>query len=236
MLSWSDAEDLGGPLGAILAEIDRPGKRRFVLFRMWSGRAWQPLCVVSCAPVRGMARLESFLDEMGFPHVFHDEVGTSYWTDLQASLDRVLERRAWLVNLFADALDSRDPKVVRALATLVLADNPIVTVRRWASHQGMGYRELEDLTSDRGLPSPKHLLDRVRMGLAVVYACVDHNPSREELARRLRYSSGDYLGRQAKRLTGLPFGVLVHRGVPATMRALFPPSGDEASPSGSQTR
>jgi len=230
ILGWDDAEALRGPVGAILLQMGRPGEeRQLELLRSWSVRCWQPLCVVSCAPVRGMARVEAFLDGLGYVNLFHDRRGHDYWDDLRRSVDRVLDRHAWVVARVADSLDAREPIVVRALASLVLADDPIVTVRRWAGRQGMDYREFEALTVDHGLPNPKRLLDSVRMALAVVYACLDDHASREQLARRLHYSSGDYLGRQAKRLSGLPFGTLVERGVGGTIDTLLPSSASDPS-------
>jgi len=222
VLSWSDAERLDGPLGALLLQRSTVrGDPRLELFEAWGRRAWQPFCVTSYAPVRGAARLEAFLDGLGFTHVLRCDLSSGYWAALRTALNRVLDRRAWLVTWLAEMLESRDPAVVRALAALVLADDPIITVRRWARSQGMGYREFETLAADHGLPSPKRLLDRTRLAIAVTHASIDGNTSRDEVARRLRYSSGDYLGRQAKRLTGRPFGALVRRGVTATIGDLL---------------
>lgn len=64
-----------------------------------------------------------------------------------------------------------------------------------------------------GLPPPKETLARIRLALAADLANTDPGLTRAEVAKRLNYSSGTYLAKHAKALTGLSWSALVEGGL-----------------------
>jgi len=96
------------------------------------------------------------------------------------------------------------------------------TVTRWARSAGFRRRqELAALCAELGLPQPKAILDAIRITRAAHAACSRPVSTRDQLAQRFGFSSGDYLGKRARALTGLSFGRLVHAGAAAVLaRAL----------------
>ena len=107
---------------------------------------------------------------------------------------------------------SGEPFLVRALSLPVLEpDVRRGNVKRWRRALGVhDYGEFEALFREHGAPPPKRVFDVLRVAAAAVWARGRvRRPTRTQVATHLGYSSGRYLGRQVKRLTGLTVGELL---------------------------
>lgn len=124
-----------------------------------------------------------------------------------------------LVVRAADALGCHDAPVVRALEAAVRMIPEHHTVSSWAREMELEHRQsLHELFTDRGLPPPKEVLDHMRLArLAVFAAGANEAPTRDELACRFGYSSGDYLGKTAKRCLRMTLGTLLEQGPRAAL-------------------
>lgn len=70
----------------------------------------------------------------------------------------------------------------------------------------------------------RRVLDRLRLAGAAVWAAGQHRvPNRERVAEWLGYSSGRYMGRRVKQLSGLTGGELVRLPVDDVVAALTGP-------------
>lgn len=116
---------------------------------------------------------------------------------------------------------TRDPPLIEILSVPVL-ERDVSTVRAWGRVVRLGYGELADLCREHGACCPKQLLDVVR--LAAELARVQANGrrvTRDRLASRLGYSSGNYLGRRVKRLCRCTVGDLMTRPLMGALEVLF---------------
>ncbi len=221
---WSAARGLANPGDALLIDLVNPFPARQPLFGEWASRAWQPISVVSLAPQPGAAGMAAWLGSLGYSRLLQPTARVPYWHELQSNLKTVLQSRARIVPLAAEALSCYDPPVIRALSEALLLIPERRTVNAWAIGLGLERRQqLEALFAARHLPRPKEVLEALRLARAVESALrSSHPPSREELARRFRYPSGDYLGKRAKQLTGLSLGQLFTVGVSGVLSCLRP--------------
>lgn len=221
-VGWPEAGRLTKPPAALVVRAGR-GVREVEPdpFETWAGRAWQPLTIVSLAPVPGAAELSRRLEALRFRSTLWHGTAEA-WERVEPRLAELIARPVWIVPALADALEVRDPRVVEALSVAVLRQPEKLSIPRWAGAAGLvGYRDLEGLFSRRGLPPPKRVLEWVRL-----ISVVEHGRTaagtwtRERLARRFGYSSADYLGRRAKALSGRSLGRLLTAGPRETLRLL----------------
>lgn len=209
----------GRPYRVLLADAGEfPDCGRAVLSEL-AGHAWQASTVVSLTRAPGAADLLSNLRRLGFQRIVMERDRSAYWKALCRSLEAVLRGDAWLLPVFCRVLRCTDARLVRALATLL---DPLPcgrTVTHWARSAGFRRRqELAALCTELGLPHPKVMLDAIRIARAAHAALRRPDSTRDQLARRFGFSSGDYMGKRARALTGCSFGQLIHVG-PATVVA-----------------
>ncbi len=210
--SWHARPPTPPPYRVFLLDIARRSPAVSRVVSRLAEFAWQPLCIVSVAPVPGAVSLVSRLDDMAFDHVLSIRDRPSYWDAVRDDVDAVLRGDGWLLPLAAQALSCHEPAVLRALMRLLEPMPGARTVTRWANTLQLRRQDLGTLFAVHGLPSPKAVLDLVRLA-RVTYASSERPQlSRDELARRFGYSSGDYLGKRAKQLTGCAFGQVVAAG------------------------
>lgn len=210
-VAWSSAILIDDPGRAIVAFIDGPDGTALRALRDWSHRAWQPLTILSIAAGTANA-WRDLLDSWSFQTIVG--VGGPDWTGLRGRLESVLATDTWLVPLAADALGCHDPAVVHSLDVCLRTLPHRHTVTSWSRALGLRHRQmLHGLFAERNLPSPKCILDHLRL------ACVAHHgrddqprPDRTGLALRFGYSSADYLGKAVKRCLGCSLGELVAAG------------------------
>jgi hypothetical protein len=214
-VGWTEAVRLAGPIGAMVCHIDRPRLLADVILRAyehWSTLAWQPCTLTWVAPRPGAARIRAALLHHGFQAISTPEFSLS--RDDNASTWDVLKTRLdsapWIVAHFAQRLGwNRNPRLIEILSAPVLRRD-VSTVQAWARSVGLGYDELADVCHAHGACRPKQLLDVVR--LSAELARVNANgcrATRDLLAKRLAYSSGNYLGRRVKKLSGRTLGDLM---------------------------
>lgn len=220
---WSEAGALKDPADALVLDLTAPFAEKFPLFEKWCVKAWQPVCLVSLAAEPGAGEFGGRLRDFGWRHVVVTGTRRSYWREHCSILTRIVESGANLVPQIAQFLGwGCDPPVVEALAVALELIPEKRTVQAWASELGLRNRQqLDELLSRRDLPSPKAILDRLRLARAIEFATrLERPPTRDELAAQFGYSNGDYLGKRARELTGLPLGQLVERGVTAVFSGL----------------
>lgn len=213
--TWIEAARVTGPVGALVCHIDRPRALSETITRAcehWSSLAWQPCTLTWIASRPGAARIRAVLDRHGFRVVCTSEFtlsrndDTEPWDEVRTRLDAA----PWIVPLLAQRLSwSHDPRLVEILSAPVLGHD-ISTVRAWGRGVRLSYGELAGLCRRHGACPPKQLLDVVRLaaGLARVQAN-GRRVTRDRLASRLGYSSGNYLGRRVKTLCGCTVGDLI---------------------------
>ena len=200
---------------ALVADIEAVSDEVLAAFDLWAGQAWQPLCVVSLEAAPDAARFVSHLRDRAFDRIVPVQGG--FVGPLRSALRDVLASDAWIAVHAAQALECNDPVVVRALAMGLDLLPQHHTVTRWARVLGCARRQdLEAMFASRGLSPPKAVLDRLRLARLIHWAGTTRpTPTRDELAARFGYSSGDYLGKRAKVLTGAALGRLVREGAVA---------------------
>ncbi len=154
-------------------------------------------------------------------------------TGLGDAVREILERQYWVACAIAAHLGEAGPIVASILAHALDGPAPARSVAEWASRcsaagRATSAKDLQRLFRVHTETRPKPVLDRLRLAAALAYAA-SHGPlTRERLARRYGYRSGDDLGRQAGRLTGLPLGRIKAASLGAALRLL----GQHASSQG----
>lgn len=215
ILTWSAAATLEGPLGALLVNADVASADEDTLLR-WAAAARQPTALFWVPPSRRAARIGHTLDRLRYPQVFQRASTARLGKDLKRHLSRTLSRGGWIVPWFAEALGwSAEPFLVHVLSLPVLAERPPSDVDEWRRAVGkVSHAEFVALFKRHGAPNPKRMHDRLRFSEATVWAAQRRfPPTRDELARHLRYSSGWYAMKRARQLAGLTYEDLVERPV-----------------------
>lgn len=204
LVDWARARSIREPLGAILADASAPPERTGDAFRAWARHAWQACTVVWLPPIHGAAELHGWLDALGYEITRPSEATTPVDEAWKGSLEDRLERDAWLVSRFARGLDAvDDPRLLRILAIPIVQRNPPATVTAWRRKAGVyDKREFARLLSGGGRPSPKRILDRLRLAAGLLRIRYSRAGVRRAWAARAGYGSGDSLGRRVKELTG----------------------------------
>lgn len=209
-VEWSSAARLDDPGRAIVAFVDHSAAAVEPL-EAWAHRAWQPLTVVSLA-----ARDDGAWRDILEAWCFRTMVGTESpdWIGLRRALEDVLVTDAWLVPLAADALGCHDAEIVHSLDVCLRLLPHRHTVTSWSRALGLEHRQtLHGLFAERNLPSPKCILDHLRLACIAYHGREDRpRPDRTELARQFGYSSADYLGKAVKRCLDCTVGELVAAG------------------------
>ncbi|NIW36285.1 MAG: hypothetical protein GWN32_07030 [Gemmatimonadetes bacterium] len=206
---WSEAAGLSRPADALLVQVDARHCRRDVLSG-WAERAWQPFCVVSLEPSRGATGCEAFLQGLGYERFLQPTGRDTYWTEIRENLISIIESGARLVPLVTKALATNDVSIVRMLSVAARMIPRQKTVATWADKLGLpGPQRLDDRFVDLRLPSPKRVLDTLRLLQVLEFAHRSSSRhSRDDLGRLFNYSSGDYLGKRARELAGCALGEL----------------------------
>jgi len=183
-------------------------------FDVWASKAWQPLCVVSLKAAPDAGGFAHQLRDQAFLGMVQAHTGSGYIRALQAMLDRVVNSDAWIASCAARWLACREPAIIRTLSVGVEMISSHRTVTRWARSVGLKRRQdLESVFVTHALPHPKLVLERMRLARVVHMAETTRpRPSRAELATQFGYSSGDYLGKRARAITGQSLGQLVRLG------------------------
>lgn len=174
----------------------------------------QPVTIVGLPPVSGATRVLREARRSGFRHFYTVGRQQGLWRDIQGQIQVILDSRLWVIARLAVVLDPSQ-SILWPLAVLQRKLPTVRTVAEWSRMlEFSDYRQVGRLFAMEGVsPRPKRMLDWVRLINAVAIA-VNTSPraTRGDVAEELLYSSGDYLGKTAKRLTGRAFGELVERG------------------------
>lgn len=204
LVGWSSAAAVGGPVSAVVADATSPFERKSAVFAEWAARLRYPSCVVSVAPDLGAAEFVWYLRARGYERVEQSAGGEGYGEWVRSGLQDMLGAKLWLVPLVAEQLGTRDPLVVETLCAALEMIPGEVTVDHWARRLGwQTRRRLERLFRERGLPNPKDVLGWLR--LLVLADAAEHSPeplSAVQLAQEHNYTSGRYLRRRIRELTG----------------------------------
>ena len=213
--SWSEAMRLTGPIGAMVCHIDRP---RFLeesilrAYEHWSTLAWQPCTLTWMASRPGAAKIRATLDRHCFQVTCTPEFSLSRDDNADAwdVLDNRLDSAPWIVPYFAQRLGwIQDPRLIGILSVPVLRSD-VSTVRKWRRSVRLTYAEFADLCQENGCCRPKRLLELVRLGAELARVRANgRRMTRDRMAERLGYSSGNYLGRRAKLLSECTLGDLM---------------------------
>lgn len=220
LFTWANASAIAEPFAALVAHLDRLSDDRSKQLEAWAAVARQPVSVVALAAAPGAARAKALLSTLGYDRVLLRQEG-QYMSMLGNCLEEILESHLWVVPIFAMAVGVRNPIFIRLISLPLIRRKPLARVRDWAKTARMTAWELELLFRRKGWPPPKRTLDALRLcrGVALV-ATMEQRPTRDVLARRLGFASGDYLGRRARTLTGEPLGDLVGKDVIDAIRTL----------------
>lgn len=211
---WSHAGDDVDPGRAIVAEIPSFNAAVVATLRTWSRRAWQPMSVLSVAQRPGRGALIGTLRDLGYGRIIERRGESAAAQAVRSELRSVLESGAWLIPRAANALRCQDTALVRALEAALQMIPRHHTVTSWAALLEFHHRQaLHELFAERGLPPPKDILDHLRLARVAHFAArTTPKPTRDALAARFGYSSGDYLGKSAKRRLGITLGDLLESG------------------------
>lgn len=213
--SWSEAMRLTGPIGAMVCHIDRP---RFLeesvlrAYEHWSTLPWQPCTLTWMASRPGATKIRATLRRHCYPVICTPEFSLSRDDDANAwdVLETRLDSAPWIVPYFAQRLGwTQDPSLIELLSVPVLRRD-VSTVRSWGRSVGLSYGEFADVCRENGCCRPKRLLELVRLGAELARVRANgRRVARDRMAERLGYSSGNYLGRRVKLLSGHTLGDLM---------------------------
>lgn len=214
-VTWTEAVELSGPIGAVVCHIDRPRSLAESVLRAyehWSTLAWQPCTLTWIAPGLGAAKVQAALRRQRFPVICTPEFSLDR-DDHAGPWDVVgtrLDAAPWVASHFAQRLGwTRDLRLVEILAVALLRQDAC-TVREWARSVKLSYGELADVCRENGCCRPKRLLELVRLGAELARVRANgRRVTRDLMAERLGYSSGNYLGRRIKLLSGHTLGDLM---------------------------
>jgi len=213
-VTCTEATRLTGPIGAMICHIDRPRSLAESVLRAyehWSTLAWQPCTLTWLAPRPGAARIRATLGRLGFPTICTPEFSISR-DDKAHAWDIVatrLDTAPWVVSHFAQRLGWTDPHLIEILSVPVLRPD-VSTVREWGRSVRLSYGELADVCREHGCGRPKRLLELIRLGAELARVSASgRRVTRDLMAKRLGYSSGDYLGRRVKLLSECTLGDLM---------------------------
>lgn len=226
ILTWSEADSLQGPVGALVANVDvtNPGVEDVLV--AWAAAGRQPTTLLWVPPARGAARIKHMLEVLRYPHVFGRAPTKGPERDLTRYLSRILPRGGWIVQWFAAALGwSDEPFLVHVLSLPVLAEERPPTVKAWRrAARILSPAEFVALVRDNGGPYPKDLHSRLVFSEATVWAAEQRvAPTRRDFARHLGFSSGQYMATRAQRLAELTYEDLVVRPVADVLAVLTRP-------------
>lgn len=219
-LTWDDSGSVGDLGCALVADVVTEAGERTAAIELWAARAWQPLCVLSLIPTLGAGSLYQRFQRLGYRRIVPVNGLPSYWQCIRGNVRAVLNGPSRLIPMIAEWYYCYEPKILSTLTVAADLADEVRTVQGLS--RALGFErptELRKLFAHSGCPPPKEVLERLRLALAVEYARTrDPRPTRDEVAQRFKYSSGVYLGRHSRRLTGLSFGSLVEFGPSAALR------------------
>lgn len=212
--AWSSAPRLDGTPAAVALDVAAPFGRKVRQCERWAARAWQPLCVCCLAAEPGAARVAAGLRSLGYSTVELLPSEEGHWQDLLSRLRRRVENHAWIATRFAQAFGCYDRWIVEAFHVALDTLPAGGSMEHWAARLGLRRRQdLAVMFAERGLPRPKALWDWVRLIRLIEFArAAGLKSTREKLAREFGYSSGDYLGRRVRELSGVSLGALLEAG------------------------
>lgn len=207
------------PLRAWLHLVLRPGARAIEELEAIALTGLQSVSLLSLPPGPGSRGLSRRAVEHGFEEPLlrrPDAIEDIYWETLERRLRDRIEHRLWLIPPFLGALSCTDRAVREALEALCRQPRTR-TVESWGRASAHGGRdEIENLHRRLGLPAPKRLLMFFRLAHAVCER-LETGAVRDEIADKLAYPNGDYLGKQCRHLTGSSFADIVAGGLPVLL-------------------
>ncbi len=219
---WSRAGKLKGRASALVADVGSPFSERLPLLGRWASQALQPLSVLSVVPEPGAGEFFAQVQELGYRRLIPANGLPSYWRCIRSNVRGILAGGGAIVPIIAERYRCYAAEAVTGLTIVVENAREVQTVEGLSRAMGLpNTKRLRTAFRMYGLPPAKETLERIRLALAIDYvAKADPKPTREQVARHLNYSSADYLGRHAKRLTGRSFGRLVGAGPSAAFLPL----------------
>jgi hypothetical protein len=177
------------------------------------------VCLGALSLEQGSSEVGRQLGALGYlnPEPMVEDLG--YGPALCGRLERILDAEMRLVSKLLSELRCSHPEVAAALALGNLLIGERRTVESWALEVGYpGRKALAQLLGDCGLAMPKLVFDGVRTVRMVSHAVrARRQPSRDELASLVGYSSGDYAGKRMGELWGVSLGGLIELGIDGTV-------------------
>ncbi len=210
-LSWSEASTVESPPAVLTPDVDPAQVGELLILERWARRVWCPICIVSLRAMKGASECQSRLQAVGYRNFVYTASDAPDFAEFQSQARRLLEERCWLVPLAARALGCSHPAVVEALSLAVVIAPEAQTVDRWAREMGLrSRRPLEELFAACHVRNPARVFQWLRLARVVDFAAHQpKRPTRDELATRFGFGSGDYLGKRAKAITGRALGPLL---------------------------
>jgi len=203
------------PVVGALIHVDAPDSVSTEVLRPLARNAISRQSVVTLTPFAGAAVFRHVLDDLGYDRILvcppRPRERGRYWTAFEKELTRLTAEHLALIPMIAHELGTADVEILR-LVEASLVPTPTKTVTTWRKRLERTHEELVGQLEALGFPPPKVTVDTIWLALAVQLASVTGD-DRVEVARACACSSGDYLGKKAKALTGLSFGDLVDRGL-----------------------
>ena len=221
-LGWSEATTLSGPPPALVLDVDPGAQAILAILERWAKDVWYTVCITSLRPTHGTWATHQRLQALGYRHFVYGRTDDSFLDDLRLKVQRIIDDRCWLVPQAVHALRCQDATVVEALSVAVIIAPGATTLERWARELGLtSVRGLERLFRTCRVARPASVFQWLRLACVIEFAVHQSTrPSREELAGRFGYASGDYLGKRASALTGFPLGKLLTLGLDAYFESM----------------
>ena len=215
-LEWAEFAGIAGVFHSLCLDISSQFESRLRFLEESAKRSWQPMTVVSLFPGLGSAGVKERTSTLGFFKPVLEVQNEQYWEQIRTALRQLLERDGWIVAMVLSFLRCNSPEVLEVLwtATDQSVEPTVEDVTRLLRETP---DDLRERFAKHGLPAPKTVLQWQRLARAVAIAQSHQNWSRDQVARKLGYGTGDYLGKRAVFLTRLSFRKLVQLGPSETL-------------------